>query len=412
LLRILIVNTRHYLGGGDSVYSFNLADLLRSKGHEVSFFAMQGKENLPDVNSDLFVSYIDYDKINRTKNSISAVEVAWRSIYSVEARRKFSILLNRVKPDIVHLQNIHAHITPSVILEAKKRSIPVVWTLHDYKLICPNSHFLVDRTGEICEACHGGQFWQATRKRCKKNSILASGMASMEAYTHKWMNIYQKVDSYLCPSLFLQGKLCENGFDNVKVVHLPLFVPEHLFAQTLSDQGYILFLGKMDNIKGIYPLLEAARKTPHVVLKLAGRIQESLKNQLSALLPANVTHVGFKTGQELSELRNGARTLVLPSLCYENQPLSILEAFANGKPVIASNLGGMRELIGENERGLLVPPGNSDELAKALDWIWNHASKVRIMGEAAYNYCHKHHSAEIHYQNILNIYQDVRDKNG
>jgi glycosyltransferase involved in cell wall biosynthesis len=406
-MKILIVNTRHYYGGGDSTYTFNLAGLLRSQGHAVAFFAMQNERNLPDENADLFVSHIDYREINKHKNIVDDLRVLGRVIYSREARAKFSQLLDRFKPDIVHLQNIHAHITPSVIFEARQRSIPVVWTLHDYKLVCPNSHFLIDRTGEICEACRGGRFWQATRKRCKKNSLPASSMASLEAYAHRWMNVRGRAEAFLCPSAFLRSKMLENGFEESKTIHLPLFLPDRAFEASSADRGYILFLGKLEPFKGIHVLLEAARRVPEVSVILAGYVEEPLWSQLSGNLPPNVTYAGFKTGPELADLLGEARALVLPSLWYENQPFSILEAFAMGKPVIASDLGGMSELVGGNERGLLIPPGDPKALAQAMSWMIAHPAEARRLGETAFLYVRQNHSAQGHYRHLQSIYRNI-----
>ncbi len=406
-MRILIANTRHYYGGGDSTYAFNLAALLRERGHVVNFFAMQGAANLPDPNTDLFVSHVDFRAMNKHKNPAAAWRVLARSIYSTEARRKFTHMLDRVRPDIVHLQNIHAHITPSIILAAKKRGIPVVWTLHDYKLVCPNSHCIVDQTGQICEACRGGRFWQAVQKRCKKGSLLASGMASMEAYAHRWMRVRENVSAFLCPSSFLRNKLLENGFDPRKTIHLPLPLPEKALERTSDDRGYMLFLGKLETIKGILPLFEAARLAPNVPVIAAGRVEEPLKSQMASLLPPNVSYAGFQSGSELAELQRGARALVFPSLWYENQPMSILETFALGKPVIASNLGGMRELIGANERGLLVPMGDAAALAQAMTWMSDHPQEAHGQGEKAFQYAVENHSAENHYQRMMVIYQEA-----
>jgi glycosyltransferase involved in cell wall biosynthesis len=242
-MKILLVNTRHHYGGGDSTYTFSLANLLRDRGNDVSFFAMQDKRNLPDPNEDLFVSPIDFREINQVKNLANGIKVLGRVIYSQEARRKFSSMLDRVKPDIVHLQNIHAHITPSIIFEAKQRNLPVVWTLHDYKLICPNSHFLIDVSGKICEACINGVFLNAMLKRCKKDSFLASTMAATEAYAHQLMGVRKKVDAYLSPSTFLMQKLSEGGVRE-RIYHLPLFVSGEFFHRSDQDENYILFFGK------------------------------------------------------------------------------------------------------------------------------------------------------------------------
>jgi glycosyltransferase involved in cell wall biosynthesis len=414
-MRILLVNTRHFPGGGDSTYTFNLAHLLREKGHKVAFFAMQDPNNIPDVNSDLFVSYIDFKELNRKKNLYMGLKTLSRAIYSTEARKNFSQMLDRIQPDIIHLQNIHAHITPSIIFEASRRKLPLVWTLHDYKLICPNTHFRVDATHEICEACGRSAFFHAVLKKCKKNSLLASGMATIEAYAHRCMRVQQRIDFFLSPSVFLKNKLVERGVPSAKMLHLPLFLPDELFripnhSRESHDEGYILFLGKLEPIKGIYPLLEASHLAPETRLILAGRVGEPLASQLPALLPPHAEYAGMKQGEDLYRLLVGARAIVLPSLCYENQPFSITEAFAAGKPVIASDLGGMAELIKNSEGGLLVPPGNVDALAEALRWMTLHPKEASQMGQKAQEYAYRVHSSKIHYQKLMHVYQQARQK--
>lgn len=404
---ILIVNTRHYQGGGDSTYAFNLAALLRSRGHRVSFFAMQDERNLPDPNSDLFVSHIDFRVLNRRKTPVAGLKVLTRSIYSVEARKKFSQLIDRVKPDIIHLQNIHAHITPSVIFEAWQRNIPVVWTLHDYKLICPNSHLLIDQTHKICEACRGGHFYWAVIQRCKKNSLLASSMAMIEAYAHRMLGIRDRVSFFLCPSRFMREQLVRNGFPASKLYHLPLFIPNDGFNYQESHRGYFLFLGRLEPIKGVKQLLEAARRVPQIRIKIAGRAEEPYRSEWLQSLPDNVEYLGVITGEELKELRGHAMALVCPSICYENQPLSILEMFATGKPVIASNIGGMRELIGDNERGWLVEPGDAEQLAKVMLEVASNRIEYLEKSQKAYQYAHDQHSEQAHYSMLAQIYSSV-----
>jgi len=401
------VNTYHFRGGGDSTYTFNLADLLRKYGHSVAFFAMQDNRNLPDPNTDLFVSNIDFRKLNRKKNPLTGLRVLCRAIYSIEARKKFNKLLSRFKPDIVHLQNTHAHITPSIIFEAKRYKIPVVWTLHDYKLICPNSHFLIDKFKKICEACGKNSYYKAIQKRCKKGSLLASTMASVEAYAHRIMKVRDYVDIFLSPSKFLRNKLIEYGFSEKKVVHMPLFIPENFFKKSNGNKGYFLFLGKLEPIKGIYQLLEACRIAQVAKLILAGRIEEPLASELPNLLPPNAQYVGVKQGKELQELLQDALALVLPSLWYENQPFAILEAFARGKPVIASRLGGMIELVEDGVSGILVPPGDIRALADAMKWMVNNPEKTKEIGKNAYEYALCAHSPENHYRQLMEVYRMV-----
>ncbi len=403
-MKILMVNTRHFLGGGDSTYTFRLADLLARHGHQTAFFAMQDERNIPDANADLFVSHIDFRALNQNKSPAGAVKVITRTIYSTEARRKFRLLLERFQPDVIHLQTIHAHITPSVLFEAKQHHLPTVWTLHDGRLACPNTHFIIDRSGEICEACRGGHFYHAIFKRCKKNSLLGSAMASIETYAHRWMQVDKKIDAFLTPSLFLKRKLVESGICEKRLFHLPLFLPQENFWQGEAERGYLLFLGRLENIKGIDVLLEAARRAPGVPIIIAGRVEEPLASRLPDILPENATYVGLKQGEELDTLTREALAVVQPSICYENQPFSTLEAFAAGKPVIASDLGGIIELVKHEERGLLVRPGDPEALAGAMRRIRANPQMAKSMGKNARAYALENHSPERHYQALMEIY--------
>lgn len=409
-MRILLVNTRHFRGGGDSTYTFNLTDLLRSKGHQVAFFAMQDLRNLPDSNSDLFVSHIDFNELNQRKSLTTGVQVLGRAIYSREARRKFSLLLDRFTPDVVHLQTIHAHITPSVILEAKRRRLPVVWTLHDHKLICPNSRCLIDNTGEICEACVPGKYYQAILKRCKKGSLLSSTMAALEAYAHQWMRVRDWVDLFIVPSQFLRAKVIQGGLPSEKVHQLPHMLPENSFYRSDTDKGYLLFLGNIASFKGVLPLLAAVRQVPEAHLILAGPVQEPMVSQLPDLLPSNARYVGLKNGKDLDQLIKESRAIVLPSLCYETQGLSVLEGFARGKPAIASRGSAMAEVVEDQERGILVKPGDVPGLIQAISWVTTHQPEAREMGVRAFRYVMSAHNPQSHYETLYSLYSRVTNR--
>ncbi len=406
-MRILMVNTFHFPGGGDSTYTFNLAELLRSKGHTVAFFAMDDARNIPNENSDLFVSHIDFKELNRQKSLLGGLKVMRRVIYSTEARKKFGRLIERFKPDIVHLQNIHAHITPSVIFEAKAHSLPVVWTLHDFKLICPNTHFRVNGSSKICNACKGNSYYHAVLKKCKKNSTLASAMAATEAYAHRFMHVKDKIDAFLAPSAFLRGMLLKRGFSPEAVLHLPLFIPDSMFSHEKRSKGYLLFLGRVVAEKGILNLIEACKLAPETNVVIAGPVEGPLGEELPVLLPPNARYVGMKQVDEVKELLSGSSAVVVPSLWYENQPFSILEAFATGKPVIASDLGGMSELVRNSSGGLLVPPGDVKALAESMKWIVSHTEEAEEMGQVARNYTVETHSVQSHYDGLAKVYERV-----
>ena len=404
-MRILLANTRHYVHGGDSSYTFALSEALRAAGHTVSFFAMAGPRNLPDPNSDLFVSYIDFRELNQRRNLRSGVEVLRRSIFSSEAAAKFTRLVERCKPDVVHLQNIHAHLTPSIVLAAERLGLPVVWTMHDYKVLCPNSHFRIDATGVLCEACRPGRYHAALTARCKKNSLLASAMAAAEAYAHWLRGVQQKVHCYLSPSRFLAGKLLEHGWPSERVRHVPNFVASAAVPERSHSGTHFLFVGKLEPLKGIDVLLEAAAAAPDSRILLAGGCDDAgVKAKLSRL-PANVSYLGVRSAYEIARLMAEARAVIVPSIWYENQPMVILEAFSAGAPVIGSRIGGIPELVADRERGLLVPPGDAQELAHAITTLQRDAGAAMSMGRAARSYVLANHTAAGHLTSVQGIYE-------
>jgi glycosyltransferase involved in cell wall biosynthesis len=408
-VRILLANTRHYRHGGDSTYTFALAEALRSAGHTVGFFAMAGEQNEPDPNEDLFVSYIDFRELNRHKSLTSGLNVLRRSIFSREADDKFTTLVDRFKPDIVHLQNIHAHLTPSIVFRASRLGVPVVWTMHDYKLLCPNSHFRVDKSGALCEACRPGRYHWALLKRCKKGSFLASGMAAVEAYAHWGRGLRGRVDRFLSPSRFLAGKLLDHGWPADRVRHVPNFVAPDSAESPRRDGSHFLFVGKLEPLKGIETLLDAAEGVGAAQILLVGGCDDPGVRDRLGRLPRNVQYLGTKTKREIAALLADARALVAPSLWYENQPMVILEAFAAGVPVIGSRIGGIPELVADDQRGLLVEPGSAHHLAQAIMQLHRDPARARTLGQTAREFVTENHSVERHLATITGVYRQAAE---
>jgi glycosyltransferase involved in cell wall biosynthesis len=408
-MRVLIVSAFHYPGDGVATYAFSLSELLRTNGHETAFFAMQDDRNVPDPNSDLFVSHIDFVELNRHKSLLAGLRVLGRIIYSPEARRKFGLMLDRFQPDLIHTQGFQHFMSPSILFEANRREIPVVHTLHDFKMVCPNTSMVNDRLGSICEACKRGRYYMPILKRCKKGSTAASAAASVEAYAHALMGVRRRISAYVAPSRFLLNKYIEHGFPAGKLNHIPNMLSDGLFSEQVAVGDYALFIGRVDPLKGVRELVQAAARVPEIPVKIAGRVAPTMADEVPSQLPPNVQYVGLKRGDELRDLVAGALVVVVPSKSYENQPFSVLEAFAAGKAVIASDLGGITELVAHKERGLLVRPGDVGELVDALRWICQNRDAAMRMGLNAQSYARTKHGAEVHYKRIIGLYSSVID---
>lgn len=403
-MKVLFINTYHYQRGGDTRYAFGLAEILRSNGHEVRLLSMKHPKNLPSDDEKYFLSFIDYRELNQNKSFSNIIKVISRSLYSFEAKKKIRLLLNDFKPDIVHLFNIHAHITPSVIFEIKKHRIPIVWTLNDYKLICPNSHFINDRTGNICEDCKKNKFYKPIINKCKKNSLGASIVISLEAYIHKYIKVLDNVSFLLCQSKFQLEKMLEFGISKDKLKYLPLFIETNPSTTDSIASDYFLFFGRIEKFKGIFTLIDAFQDIQHIKLKIIGSLAEDIETEFFAKLSANIEYIGFVSDNEKNSMITKAIAVIVPSENYENQPFSILESFSNSKAIIASNLGGMKELLYDSGGGYLFEPGNSTQLKNIVLDMFNNRNNAVKLGALGREYVNEYHSPKLHYEELLKFY--------
>lgn len=401
-MKILCINKFFYLYGGCERYMFGLNQILEEAEHEISHFSMQHPLNFDSRFSDYFVSNIDFfDHHNSVSNRIKA---ASRVIYSFEARRKLANLVNTVQPDIAHLHNIAHQLSPSILATLHKSGIPIIHTLHDYKLVCPI--YTMYQNGAPCEKCLGGAYHHVVTNRCNRGSLAASSVNGIEMYLHRILGSYQYVDMFIAPSKFLYRKVIESGISAERVTQLPLFIDASTFTPRYDHDGYILYFGQLISVKGVDLLLEAVTRFPALPIVIAGRghLQDELQ-QYAEQHQLNVRFAGFQSGTALAELIRGAMVVVVPSRWYENQPFAILEAFAYGKPVIAARLGGMQELIQEYETGLLFEADSAEDLAKQLHWIIHNNAQLATMGEKARLYVEDEFSPTHHYTKLYEIYR-------
>ncbi|MCP4991076.1 MAG: glycosyltransferase family 4 protein [Colwellia sp.] len=402
-MEILSINKYYWKKGGSESVFFNEKEMLESVGHTVIPFSMQSPQNEESKYSKYFVSEVDYTKPGLKNRVTSASKI----IYSFEAKRKMEQLLSNHQPDISHFHIFQHQISPSIFGPLRKHNIPIVLTLHDLKPICPNYKMYVD--GRVCEECKGRKFINCFKNRCTKGSTLGSLISTIEMYLHYAMGYYQGVDHYIAVSEFYRDKMIEYGFSPEKITYLPNYIDASEYQPDGTDNGYMLYFGRLSEEKGISVLLEAAKSLPDVPVYIVGSgpLEESLKQKATDEGLDNVKFCGFKAGAELKKLLMEATAVVVPSEWYENCPMTILEAFAAGKPVIGSNIGGIPELIEEGVDGFTFPPGDQAALAEKITLIWEDRSKAREMGMQGRQKIEEKFNAEAHYDGLISIYESV-----
>jgi glycosyltransferase involved in cell wall biosynthesis len=274
-------------------------------------------------------------------------------------------MLRRLNPDVCHAHNIYHHLSPSILGAIHDRGVPLVMTLHDLKVACP-AYSMLTHDG-ICERCRGGRLFHVLTNRCMKGSFSLSALVMFESYLHRFLHSYEtNVDRFVVPSMFYFDKLVEWGFEPSRFEYVPNFVDADAFDPEPEAGKRILYFGRLSTEKGLRTLIEASAAA-QVGIDIVGRgpIAEPLK-QRAAELDADVRFHGFLSGEPLHDAIRAARAVVVPSEWYENAPLSVLEAFALGKPVIAAAIGGLPELVVEGESGWQFESGSVDSLAARL----------------------------------------------
>lgn len=408
-MKILLVNWSWYATGGDWTYVENLHKLYEAHGHQVIPFSTHNKKNVYSPYSKYFVSAYDFKELNKNKTFNNGLKALRTSIISSDALAKLDRILSQHDIKVAHLHNIHHYITPAIIDKLHKRGIKILWTLHDYKIICPENSFVSN--GKVCEKCITGSFYHCALNRCKKHSLLASSLASFEAYYYHKKNTYNLVDHYLCPSNFIKGKFKKFGFDENKLFVTNLcydislvdkFIAENALAQTkVNGEKYILYVGRLEDIKGVKTLVTAVKNTS-LNLKIAGigSAQQEIIDLIKNENIANVEILGFKNKQEVFLLTKQAAFAVCPSEWYENFPFSISESFLFSKAVVGSNIGGIPELVIDGQTGLLFEPGNVAELQNKLFQLWNNDLQTETMGIAARAHAYNLYNYDTHWNKI------------
>lgn len=382
-MKILMVNKFLYPNGGSETYMFKLGEYLTSCGHEVQYFGMEHKDRCVGNNANQYTSTMDF----HTAGAVDKIKYSLKTIYSKEAREKLNIVLDDFQPDVVHLNNFNFQLTPSIIYAVEDydkrtgKKTKLVYTAHDYQLICPNH--MMYTNDEICEKCIGGNFSSCTKNRCIHGSTLKSLLGTLEAKLYNSQNTYDRIDTIICCSEFMKTKLDTNPLFKNKTVTLHNFI-DSVDKKTTPKKDYILYFGRFAKEKGIDTLIRAEN------IKFICAGSGPMENEVNAA--PNLENVGFKTGEELEQLIREAKCTVYPSIWYENCPFSVMESIMYGTPVVASNIGGIPELIDDGKTGYLFEPGNSRELINAIHKIDNDSMSSHCLNknfDTVETYCEK-----------------------
>lgn len=379
-MKVLIVNKFLYPNGGSETYIFEIGKKLQEMGHEVQFFGMEHKGRIVGNNVNAYTADMDFHG-----NKLSKLIYPFKIIYSFDARKQIRKVLDDMQPDVVHLNNINFQITPSIIDEIckyekqTKRDVKIIYTAHDSQWVCPNHLMMIPSTNETCDRCLSGNNIHCTKNKCIHNSRVKSLIGTIEANFYKHRKTYAKVDTIICPSRFMHGKLGRDKIvqSNELVVRHNFFIKSEDYEKVMAlpKKDYVLYFGRYSEEKGIRTLLNAVKNLPEISFIFAG--SGPLEAEVNAV--ENIENKGFVTGEELHTLIRQAKFSILPSECYENCPFTIMESVAYGTPVIGANIGGIPELIGEGKTGIEFASGDADDLTDAIFKLWSSDEKLAVM---------------------------------
>lgn len=395
---VLNIGHFYHVKGGSDRYMLSLERLLSQNGHSVVPYASNHPANITTPWDRYFPSGIDTRK--------PSLKSSPRYVFSVEARQKLKMLLSETQIDVAHLHIYYGQLTASILDPIRAAGIPIVQTLHDYKLTCATYNHLSN--GRICEACNGGHFWHAIPRSCKDGSIVRTLASVLESYVSRLYGSVRLVQHFIAPSRFMKALVVKHRVvppKRVSVIHNFVW-PQ---GEPPADIGeYLLYFGRLSHEKGLTTLLDAVGglSTP-VYLVGEGPQRAELQIVAGRRHATNIKFLGFQSADSLQRLIRNSACVIVPSEGFENCPMSILESMAFSRPVIASRIGGIPELVRHGDNGLLFEPGNAKELRDAVQWALGHKRSLREMSLRARERAEQEFSPEIHYRKLRAVYDEV-----
>lgn len=410
-MRIIVANYRYFIAGGPEKYMFKFIAAAEKRGIEVIPFSVNNPQNEDTPYSKYFAkprsSQLMYADTKKSFGNIIGMVRA--TVWNYDAEYRLRKLIRDTKPDVVYILHEVNHLSPSIIRAAKKEGVRVVHRISDFFMFCPRYDFLCEN--EICEACLHGDYKKAIEKRCVKGSRFGTLLRVFAMKLYKYTKVFEDVDQFICTCEFSKNKLIEGGISAEKICCIPTFIDATSIQPCYEHDKYFLFLGRMAHQKGAIYAIEAMKwlKDTDYVLKITGTISGSEEDQTiwkyihDNGLENKIVFTGFKHGQELEDLIARSTCIVCPAIWYENMPNTVIEAYAHGKPVVASRVGSLAEIVVEEKTGLLFEMKNAQDMAKQLQRFVDYPALSAEIGMRARNLCKSIYSEQRHMDSLIDV---------
>lgn len=399
-MKILMVNKFLHPNGGSETYIFKLGEELIRQGHQVQYFGMEHEKRAVGNRAEIYTANMDFHT-----GKLQKLFYPFKIVYSKEAYQKIWKVLEDFQPDVVHVNNFNFQLTPSILYavvkyrKEKNKKINLIYTAHDSQLVCPNHLMQNPITKERCDACLSKGTMQCAKRKCIHGSTVKSLLGTIEAALYKGLKTYKHFDAVICPSQFLKEKLDTDTVLREKTVVLRNFVEVEQCEENTKKEDYVLYFGRYSEEKGIKTLLQVCKNLSEIPFHFAGSgpLEEEIKKV------SNIKLYGFLSGKRLTDEIRKAKLVVFPSECYENCPFTVMEAQLCGTPVLASDLGGIPELIEIKSTGELFQAGNVEELTDRISDLWKQPEKLMKYAENCKQV--KFDSVSEYVEKILEIYK-------
>lgn len=384
---LLAHNFYKFFAGEDSI-ALREKGLLENNGENVYFYSKDNRET-------------DNYNLSQKANFFA------QTIFSSKTKSELEGIVRDFKPEIAYTHNIFPLISPSIFHTLHSESVPCIQNVQDYRWLCPNGVFYIN--DGICEKCKNGAFWNAVRQRCYRDSILLSGLYATTIGLNRFSGIFKKIDAFLCTTEFNKQKLMEAGIEEKRLFIKPNYLDITGIEPSTGSGNQIIFLGRLSPEKGMWTLIKAFEKMNDLRLCIVGTgpLEEPLRRYIEEKRLNNISIEGFKQGEDKNNAIRNSLFMVFPSEWYEHFPIVLLEAFAFGKPVVASDIGNMPLIIENNKSGYHFKAGDVDDLIEKVRTLANNPSEIVRMGQYARNKIETNYTPEINYKTLKSIFQKL-----